>query len=293
MTGLPLLTCLLGSLIAQSGAAAPSSVTLENCYVTQIEEVQVPAQEAGVLKELAVKEGDMVQQGQPIGQIDDVEARMQQRVAAYELRVAKEKADSDVNIRYSKASADVAKAEYDQAVEANRRLPGTKPMAEVRRLELKWKESNLSIEQAQMNQRIAGLESQVAQARLEAAGVGIERRQITAPIDAVVLKLHHHQGEWVQPGDPVVHIIQLNRLWVEGFVDAEKVSPSEVDGKPVQVAVVLARGRQVTVPGRIVFAKPVIEGNTYLVRAEVENRQENGFWMLSPGMPARMTIQVR
>jgi len=293
MIGLPLLTCVLGAMVGQGSTAAPSSVTLENCYVTQIEEIQVPAQEAGVLRQLNVEEGVMVQAGQIIGQIDDIEARMQQRVAKFQLDVATEQAESDVNVEYAKASAEVAKAEYDQAIEANRRLSGTVPMAEVNRLRLKWKETKWSIEQAQMNQRIARLETHVAQAKVDAAGVGIERRQITSPIDAQVLKLYHRAGEWVQPGDPVVQIIQLNRLWVEGFVNAEHVSPSEVHDQPVRVNVELARGRQVTVPGRVVFVKPVIEGNTYQVRAEIENQQENGFWLLAPGMPAKMEIQLR
>jgi hypothetical protein len=43
----------------------------------------------------------------------------------------------------------------------------------------------------------------------------------------------------------------------------------------------------------VVFVKPVIEGNTYQVRAEVENRKVNGFWLLTPGMPAQMNIQLR
>jgi membrane fusion protein (multidrug efflux system) len=287
---------MLAALSAQNGSASgslPSSVTLENCYVSQIEEVQVPAQEGGVLTEVAVKEGDAIRQGQQIGQIDDVEPRMQRQVAEVELKVAQEEAQNDINVRYSKASADVSKAEYDQAIEANRRLPGTVPQAEVRRLQLKWREAVLSIEQAEMRQRVAALEAQVAKAKVDASNVGIERRKIIAPVDALVLKLYHHAGEWVKPGDPVVHIIQLNRLWVEGFVKAQEVSPSEINGRPVSVDVLLARGRKATFTGQVVFVKPVIEGGTYQIRAEVENRQENGFWLLTPGMPAVMTINIR
>jgi hypothetical protein len=43
-----------------------------------------------------------------------------------------------------------------------------------------------------------------------------------------------------------------------------------------------------------VFVNPLIRtGGSFQVRAEVENRKENGFWVLSPGMPATMTIQLK
>ena len=278
----------------QRPASAAMQTVLHNCYVTQIEEVQVPAQEAGVLVQVDVREGDTVQAGQLLAQIDDVQARMQQRVAQFELQVAREEAESDISVRYARATEAVARQEWQQAVEANKKVVGAVPEAEVRRLVLKQNEAALSIEQAEMRRRIAALEARVSEARVEAAGVNIERRQIAAPLDALVLKVHHHEGEWVQPGVPVVHLIKLDRVWVEGSLTAQTYTPAEVHDRPVSVRVALARGREETFQGQIVFVKPVIEADdTFLVRAEIANRQENGFWLLSPGMPAEMTIQLK
>lgn len=290
-----LLTLLLAAALPAQRAAAPAGqAVLRNCYVTQIEEVQVPAQEPGVLVKVDVREGDAVQAGQLLAQIDDIQARMQQRVAQFELQVAREEAESDINIRYAKATEAVARQEWFQAVEANKKVAGAVPEAEVRRLVLKQNEAALSIEQAEMRRRIAVLEARVSEARVEAAEVNIERRRITAPLDALVLRVQHHEGEWVQPGVPVFHLIKLDRLWVEGSLKAQQYTPAEVHGHPVTVKVTLARGREETFPGKVVFAKPVIDADdTFLLRAEIANRQENGFWLLSPGMPAEMTIQIR
>ena len=192
------------------------------------------------------------------------------------------------------ATEAVARQEYIQAVEANKKVAGAVPEAEVRRLILKQNEAALSIEQADMRRRIATLEARVSEARVEAATVSIERRQVSAPLDAIVLKVHHHEGEWVQAGVPVVDLIQLDRLWVEGSLKSAEYTPAEVHGRPVVVTVSLARGQKETFQGKIVFVKPVIEADdTFLVRAEIVNRQENGFWLLSPGMPADMSIQIR
>ena len=57
---------------AASPAASSSAVAtavLRNCYVTQIEQVQVSAQEAGVLTNVEVQEGNPVEAGQLLAQI--------------------------------------------------------------------------------------------------------------------------------------------------------------------------------------------------------------------------------
>jgi len=290
-----LLALLLAAPLAAQQAAPADRAVLRDCYITHIEEVQVPAQEAGVLVTLGVREGDSVEAGQVLAQIDDIHARMQQRVAGFELQVAREEAESDVSVRYARATEAVARQEWQQAVEANKKVTGAVPQAEVRRLVLKQNEAALSIEQAQMRRRIAALEANVREAQVEAAEVNIARRRIEAPLDALVLKGHQHAGEWVQPGVPVIHLIKLDRLWVEGSLKVHEYTPAEVYGRPVTVSVTLARGREDTFQGRVVFVKPVIEADdTFLVRAEIANRQEGGgFWLLSPGMPAEMTIQLK
>lgn len=288
------LTLLVAAALPAERAAAPAGRTvLRNCFVTQIEEVLVPAQEPGVLVKVEVREGDMVVAEQLLAQIDDTEPRMEQRGAQFKLQVAREEAASDINVRYAKATEAVARQEWIQAVEANKKVAGAVPEAEVRRLVLKQNEAALSIEQAQMRRRIAALEAKVIEVYVEGAELKIEGRRITAPLDALVLKVHHHEGEWVQPGTPVFRLIKLDRLWVEGSLRAQHYTPAEVHGRPVTVKVTLARGREETFAGQIVFVKPVIEADdTFLVRAEIANRQENGFWLLSPGMAAEMTIQI-
>ena len=49
---------------------------------------------------------------------------------------------------------------------------------------------------------VAGLQAQVSEAELKAAEANLERRRLIAPLDAVVVELSRHEGEWVQAGDP-------------------------------------------------------------------------------------------
>ena len=128
---------------------------------------------------------------------------------------------------------------------------------------------------------------------LEAAENAIERRLIKSPLDGVVVQLFPHQGEWMQPGDPLARVVRADKLRVEGYVDSSRFDPEEVRDRPVTVEVTLADDRKETFAGRIVFTSPLVEsGGDYRVLAEVENRQAPGSsqWLLRAGQTARMTI---
>lgn len=275
--------------------AARSPVeTVHNCLVTLIDEAEVPAQEEGSLLDILVHEGQQVAKEEVLAQIDDRKVRMAENVARYELEAAKAEAENNVNVRYAQAAADVAGAEYQQAMDANRKMPNTHPQAELRRLLLEHRKFTLQIEQSEHELHLAGLTTKVKEAQLEAASTDVDRRKIRAPIDGIVVKRYRRVGEWVRPGDPLLRLVRADRLRIEGYLDATKISPAEVADQPVTIVVALPNGRRESFPGKIVFVSPLVEaGMQFLVHAEVTNRQENGYWLLRPGLPADMTIQLK
>ena len=261
------------------------------CLVSLIEEVAVPAREPGVLKTLIAKEGDMVMPEQLLAQIDDTRAKMQVTAAALKLKVARTQAANRTPIEYAKATSEVAKAEYWQAIEANEKVRGAVTQAEVRQLLLKYHQAEWQIKQAEEDLLIAGLQADVSQAEFEAAQDNLQRRKIVSPLEGEVVKVHRHQGEWVQAGDPVLDIVRVNQLWVEGFLSATDYMPGEIKGKPVTVQVPLTHGRIEQFTGTITFVSPLVElAGKRLVRATVDNRKEDGEWLLSAGLTAEMTI---
>ncbi len=273
---------------------AADTVTLPNCFLSPDAEVQVPAQEPGVLMKIPVREGQQIAEGDLLAQIDDIVPRMQHNIAGFKLKVAEREAADDISTRYASAAAKVAEAEYFQAIEANQKVAGTVPQAEVRRLLLKHREMVLSIEKAEKERAIAALQAKVSEAELQAATANLDRRRLIAPLDAVVVKLSRREGEWVQPGDPVMRLMRVDLLRVEGTLNAKNYRPTEIQGRPVQVVVTLSRGQRETFQGKIVFASPVIRsGGDFQVRAEVQNRKQGDSWLLDSGLPAEMTIQLK
>jgi multidrug efflux pump subunit AcrA (membrane-fusion protein) len=285
---------LLCMVTAQSSEAMPGSVTIKDCLVVLEEEVEVPAEEAGVLLTLPVKEGQSVKAGEVLAQIDDILPRMEVRVAENKLKVAKKQADSDINVKYTRAAAEYKKVNCTRDEESNKKAPGSVPQATVDEHLLDYKAAYLSVDKSIMEQAIAVLQVNVSMAELDAAKEKVDRRQIKSPLDGQIRKIYRHVGEWLQQAEPVLHVVRMNLLHVDGFLKASQFSPEEINGRPVTVKVVFARGRTETFGGKIIFVDPLVQaGGEYLVRAEVQNRQENGQWLLRAGMNAEMTIQLK
>jgi macrolide-specific efflux system membrane fusion protein len=278
---------------ARAEEATSADPVLQRCLVSLIEEAKVPAREGGVLVELRVREGDVVEKGVLIAKIDDSQPQMERRKAQAEHEQAVAKAQSDVDVRYSIAAELVAEAEHKKALESHAKVPGSVTEVERDRLMLNEKKGELQIEQAQLERRLAALAAQSKEVEVLAAENAIDRRLIKSPLDGVVVQLFPHEGEWMQPGDPLARVVRADKLRVEGYVDAARLNPEEVSGRPVTVEVTLACGRRESFKGKIVFTSPLVEsGGDYRVFAEVENRQDPGsqLWLLRPGQTATMTI---
>lgn len=279
--------------LACANTALAAGPTLENCLISVRDEVQVPAREPGVLISLPAEPGMPIEKGDLLGKVDDSERQMEKRLALIQHNAAKEKAENDINVRYASAASKVAESEYQQAVDANKRVKGAFPEAEVRRLHLAWNRAYLQIEQSQVEQRMARFEAEAKVAEVDAAEANIHRRHIISPVDGEVAELLKHEGEWVDPGDPVLRVVRFDTLRVEGFLNARELDPHEVARRPVTIEVELARGRRVQFSGHISYIDSMVQaGGEYRVWAEVTNRREGEQWLLRPGLSATMTIHV-
>jgi macrolide-specific efflux system membrane fusion protein len=266
-------------------------VKLSHCLVSLIEDVQVPAREAGPLMNVAVGEGQYVTAGQLLAQIDDQQPQIDKLAAELERDAALAKAQDDIEVRYSEAAFAVACAELERAVSIDRKSPGGVTQQEIQKLQLAKHRDELQIERSKLERRVAKMNADVHQAAVKSAANAVARRQIISPLAGLVVNILHEKGEWVAAGEPVLQVVRIDRLRVEGFLNATEVGPEEVTGRPVSVEVQLVGGRTARFIGDVVFVSPLVQaGDKYRVRAEVENRTENSSPLLRPGMTAAMTI---
>ncbi len=264
----------------------------EKFLVSAIDDVEVPAREAGVLTELPAKPGQQVEEGHVLGKVDDDRARIADELAEITHDKAKESAENDINVRYAKAASDVADAELERAKAANRRTPGSISDSEMRTKELEAKRAELQIEQAIVEQQLLEHDVRTAYAEWKAARKQVTRRQVTSPIDGEVFEVHRNRGEWVEAGEPVLRVVRMNRLQIQGFLKEADWARAAVIDRPITVKVTMDGGRVETFKGKIVFASSETTGTSeFKISAEVDNRKENGRWLLKPGQSANVTIE--
>ena len=273
--------------LPRTGTATGSgSILASSCRVKLLKHVSLGFDRVGTIKLLDLREGDMIKSGKLIAQLDE-------SVARAALASATEKAQNKIHERYAIKSLDVAANELEQAEEANRRAKmDVVPDIEVRRLKLARERSALQIEQAQYDRVIAGLDRDLAKAELRTYF-------LYAPFDGMVTRRLKHAGEAVRQGDPVLELVSIDKMKIEGRVrlgDAIRIRRGQSvtvklanpeDGSSRLPAAFL----RATFRGRIIYidpgASPVGERDVR-VWAEVDNPDG----LLRHGLNATMIINA-
>jgi RND family efflux transporter MFP subunit len=268
-------------------ALSAEEIQVSSVLIKLIEQVEVPAREAGVLADVMVREGEMVVAGAPLAQIEDADAQLDKRRAQWELVGASKQAESDVKVRFAKKSLEVAQAELRRAVESEKRLPQSVSQSELDQLRLMVQKTTLEIEQAQLEWDLAKTLREVKQNDLQIAEHGIQQRRMTAALAGFVAQVNRRRGEWVQPGQTILRILRLDRLRAEGLVNAQAVN-NELNGSSVKLTVQLNDQSPAEFTGKIVFVSPEIDPVNGQVRVWAEI--ENSGLQLRPGLHGSMVI---
>jgi macrolide-specific efflux system membrane fusion protein len=279
---------LLLTVAALTGQPEPAqSIEVESVLLTLVEQVEVPAREAGVLARINVREGQLVPADVLLAQIDDTEVQLALARAKLEAEEAARLAKNDVKVRVASKTYEVALVEMKRADEAREKFSKSISQSELDERRLKTEKSRLEVEQAEHEFQTASHIARVAGNQLLLAERNIERRRIVAPLEGVVVKVYRRPGEWVEPGDAVLRVVRINPLRAEGFLDARLIT-GDMTKRSVQLLVDLPGAGEMAFPGKLVFVSPEVDPFNGQVRiwAEVENRDLS----LRPGLRARMII---
>jgi len=281
---------IIASGLLPSGATSTRAAEIEipSALVKLLEQVEVPAREAGSLERLSVREGVMVAAGDSLGKIDDRTPAFDRSKAEIELAGAKKLAASDVKVRFAKKSAEVAAAELRRALESSARLAESVTASELDQLKLVADKTRLEIEQAELEHELAQTAVALKQNDLATADHAISQRQIAAPLAGFVAQVLKQPGEWVEPGEPIVRILRLDRLKAEGLVSADALDGSLM-GRRVTLTVTQGQ-KPVEYSGTIAFVSPEVDPVNGQVRfwAEIENAD----LALRPGLHGSLTIST-
>jgi multidrug efflux pump subunit AcrA (membrane-fusion protein) len=280
-------------------------LVLPRCLVTLINDNKIPASEPGMITRLEVKEGNSIEKGFLVAEIDTRSTLAKQNIARSELAAATAQAENLAEIEVAEAAIEVAAAELQQSEDIRAKNSNAVSLSQLRKDRFNLEKARAQKKQAINENKIHHLTANAKQAQLEAATIEIDLRQVRSPFRGEIVEVMKNVGDWVTVGEPIMHIVGLDKVKVKGFVFVSgdyAASQEEVIGKDVKITVEAAGGKKRTVSGKIGFASPVIEGvgtsRQFRVWAEVDNKKsvdpitKQEIWDLQPGSIATMTIDM-
>ncbi len=262
----------------------------------------------------------MVDPGHLIAGLRDNEVQLLVERTSYEAQIAKQKAESDLDILYAMKAIEVAKSELNRAMETNAKYAKTVSESELDRLRLLVEQGELEIKKARRDHAIANLTYLIRENEHRSALDQLERRKVRSPMKGMIVELHHAPGEAVQAGDALARIIRLDRLRAEGFLPASSATPawnharakltvttstiadtesaisksnspkpSEPNNQQLDTTPNQPQAESVQLEGHVVFISPEVDPVNNQVRVWVEF--DNPDLLVRPGMSARVILE--
>jgi multidrug efflux pump subunit AcrA (membrane-fusion protein) len=194
-------------------------IVIRDLTVKLIEQRDVPARETGLLMELAVGEGSLVNKGQMVGKIDDRQVRLEQELANTQLAIAKQrsegflaaemaardlarqqelilqqqlladiahrKADNRVRVQAAQKAQAVAKNELLRATKARAEFADSVSESELDGLKLAHQQLELESQQAEFEREIDALTAAKEDRELRIQGISLEQARISLNQSAI------------------------------------------------------------------------------------------------------------
>jgi HlyD family secretion protein len=228
-----------------------ASVISTNGKIEPVNNFEAHAQAPASVKRVLVRLGDQVKPGQLLLQLDDIDARSRAARALAQLRAAEadlhavESGGTQEEVLTTSTQLAKAQTERDEAernLRAVQRLQqnGAASPAEVEeaRNRLKRAEADIQLLQSKQTGRfstadVAKVQASVADARTAYAAAQdlIRNSNIRAPFAGAVYRIPVKPGSYLNAGDLLVEVANLNTVQVRAFVDEPEIGRLAKDQK--------------------------------------------------------------
>jgi RND family efflux transporter MFP subunit len=250
-----LLACLL------PGFARSEDYNIVEGFLAPYREIDVSTTETGIIASVKVRPGDLVKKG-------DVIVKLERTVLQQSLAVAQQDASATSNLKIAQAELNLQKSRYSKIKELFDSGHG-------RASELLRAASDLEIQQAKLlraEEEIALKKQDVQQIQSR-----LKLRDVTSPIDGIVIKIHRDPGESVSPNNPkVVTVVNIDQLQCTFDVPRRVAKTFAKDN---QVRMTLTSSKEIQ--GTVQWKSPLIDPESGTVKLIV--RVDNPKHLLTSG----------
>lgn len=243
----------LGTVGLSRDGTESASISTYTGITKPSQEVKMFFSGPGIVKEVAVKDGDPVQRGQLlIAQDDRIESKM--------LEIKWLEANSTLPVEFAKTDLESRKVllariqkSYDGGVATDTEL----------------QEAKVAVDLATIKVRLANQEAVQKKLEAEAQEIKVSMMSLKSPADGVIKKVEVDVGEVVDPNQPSCIIVTNDPLWVEVYIPADQAARLSI-GQRLDIS---AEGKPKAVQAPIIYLDPVVDArsNMRLVRLEMPN----------------------
>ncbi|MDC7224185.1 MAG: HlyD family efflux transporter periplasmic adaptor subunit [Spirochaetales bacterium] len=268
----------------------------QEIYIGRLEadKTVISAQTAGELREMILKEGDPVLEGQPLARIDTAALEIQHRqqltriegLEAQKRALSLQKEQAESRLTLSRETLEKTERLLLQGGATEQTRDELAVQVDVGRADLLILQARYDLIQFQEEELWAGL---------DLIELSIEKSSPQSPLSGTVLNRYHNRGELVGVGTPLYELADLSVL--DGYIYLPLRSLSRVKiGQSVQVRV---SGRDELLPGRVVWiaSEGEFTPKTILTEEtrdslvyEVKIRVDNDSGELKIGMPVDVSF---
>ena len=181
--------------------AAKEPIELD-CVIEPRATIELGSAAEGILEEVLVGRGDLVQKGMPVARL---ESELEQNAA----EAARLRAENLVEIRSQEEQARFRLKEVDRL--RTMRKTQAVPEQEFDKAEIEHLLAKFALDAARTEHRLAEVE-------LDRAESNVKRREIRSPIDGVVKEVLMEPGEYVHEQAQLMVLAETDPLFVEVFV---------------------------------------------------------------------------
>jgi membrane fusion protein (multidrug efflux system) len=234
--------------------------------VRAVDEVIIKSELSGIVRRIAVKEGDRVTEGQILIEMDSEHQK--------------------INLELSRAGLTKAKAAVEETqvllANAERELARIKIAANaLPRKELE----DINDQILRLRASLAAQQAEVARSEhdVRLREQDIQDTRILAPFNATVTEVFIHRGESLRPNDtPVLELVDLDRLYAELRLPSSYVRSLQL-AQPVRIIVEGEwMGRNGQIEGRVAYINPTVDAASRTFKIKVEIPASHG--TVRPGM---------
>jgi RND family efflux transporter MFP subunit len=234
-----------------------SSFEISHSYLGQVEPVQesdLGFEQSGRIQEILVDEGDYVNQGKKIAQLDtdrfdsrknELQAQLSQQQALLDKMTNgprhEEIQRAQAAVNQWKAQLELAKISekrYSDLIKKNAASKQKYDEARLNResIEAQWNSAKHFLSELQTGTRKEDVQAQQAvvnrlKAQIETIDIEIEKSTLLAPFDGKITRRFFDQGSVIETGQPIIHIMDLSQYEARIGMskrDAEKLRTGDI-----------------------------------------------------------------